>query len=104
MWILNFGWRKSTVFVLVLLLGLPCSRKLAAQVDMGSISGIIRDPSGAAIPNAKVVLTNEGTNITVCNHDGIRGAVYVLAGKSRALLRVSICDWISDGQAKQRYR
>ena len=33
--ILNFGWRKSTVFVLVLLLGLLVPAKLAAQVDMG---------------------------------------------------------------------
>ena len=71
--ILIFGWRKSTVFVLVLLLGLLVPAKLAAQVDMGSISGTIRDQSGAAIPNAKVVLTNEGTNITVATTTGSEG-------------------------------
>ena len=71
--ILIFGWRKSTVFVLVLLLGLLVPAKLAAQVDMGSISGAIRDQSDAAIPNAKVVLTNEGTNITVATTTGSEG-------------------------------
>src|SRR5271165_7698698 len=69
----DFGWRKSTEFVLVLLLGFLVTTKLVAQVDMGSISGIVRDPSGAGIPNAKVVLTNEDTNITVSTMTGSEG-------------------------------
>ena len=40
----DFGWRKSTGFVLVLLLGFSLTTHLAAQVDMGSISGVIRGP------------------------------------------------------------
>ena len=32
-----------------------------AQSDVGSIVGFVRDPSGAVIPNAKVVIRNEGT-------------------------------------------
>ena len=32
-----------------------------AQSDVGSISGFVRDPSGAVVPNAKVVIKNEGT-------------------------------------------
>ena len=34
---------------------------LSAQVDTGSISGTVSDPSGAVISGAKVTLTNEGT-------------------------------------------
>ena len=69
----DFGWRKSTGFVLVLLLGFSLTTHLAAQVDMGSISGTVRDPSGAAIPNAKVVLTNEDTNISASTTTGSEG-------------------------------
>ena len=69
----DFGWRKSTGFVLVLLLGFSLTTHLAAQVDMGSISGVIRDQSGAAIPNAKVVLTNEDTNISASTTTGSEG-------------------------------
>jgi len=73
MMILNFGRCKSTVVVLLLLVGLLVPANVMAQVDMGSISGIVRDPSGAGIPNAKVVLTNEDTNITVSTMTGSEG-------------------------------
>src|SRR5208282_3354296 len=33
----------------------------AAQSDAGSITGFVRDPSGATVPRAKVVIRNEGT-------------------------------------------
>src|SRR5271157_1290632 len=73
MMILNFGRCKSTVVVLLLLVGLLVPANVMAQVDMGSISGIVRDPSGAGIPKAKVVLTNEDTNITVSTMTGSEG-------------------------------
>src|SRR5258707_895027 len=34
-----------------------------AQVTSGTILGTVTDPSGAAVANAKVVITNTGTNI-----------------------------------------
>jgi outer membrane receptor protein involved in Fe transport len=73
MLVFNSGWTKSTLSVAVLLLGLLVSATMMAQVDMGSISGVIRDPSGAAIPNANVTLTNEGTNIAVSTTTGSEG-------------------------------
>jgi hypothetical protein len=36
-----------------------------AQVDVGSISGSIRDPSGAVIPGTRVTVTNEGTSLSI---------------------------------------
>ena len=35
-----------------------------AQIDTGSIVGTVRDPSGAAIASASLVLTNKNTNVT----------------------------------------
>ncbi|MGH9673272.1 MAG: TonB-dependent receptor domain-containing protein, partial [Bryobacteraceae bacterium] len=34
-----------------------------AQVDTGTITGIVRDPSGAGVPSAKIVLRNSDTGI-----------------------------------------
>ncbi len=33
-----------------------------AQSDVGTITGFVRDPSSATVPNAKVTIKNEGTN------------------------------------------
>ena len=44
-----------------------------AQFDSGQISGFVRDPSGASVPGAGVIATNEGTkqaHRTVTNSDG----------------------------------
>ena len=65
-------WRYMSASM-VLLLGLLVPASTLAQVDMGSISGVIRDPSGAGIPNAKVMLTNEDTNISASTTAGSEG-------------------------------
>ena len=66
-------WRYMSAAAMVLLLGLLVPASTLAQVDMGSISGVIRDPSGAGIPNAKVMLTNEDTNISASTTAGSEG-------------------------------
>jgi Carboxypeptidase regulatory-like domain/TonB dependent receptor-like, beta-barrel len=60
--------RISTLFSSVMLAGMAFATMLAfpragnAQVLYGSVVGHVSDPSGAAVPGAKVSLTNQGTN------------------------------------------
>ena len=37
---------------------------LRAQLDRGEITGTVEDPSSAVVPNAKIVLTNDATNVS----------------------------------------
>jgi hypothetical protein len=50
--------RAWGILAVLLLLSLPGH----SQSDVGSISGFIRDRSGAIVPNAKVTIRNEGTD------------------------------------------
>ena len=68
----DFRLAKSIQFGL-LALAFLVPTNLLAQVDMGSVSGVVRDPTGAGIPNAKVVLTNEDTNISLSTAAGSEG-------------------------------
>ncbi|HEY7095840.1 MAG TPA: carboxypeptidase regulatory-like domain-containing protein [Terriglobales bacterium] len=56
---------KKLQFCLVLLSFLVLALGAVAQVQNGQFTGIVTDPSGAAIANAKVTVTNEGTNLSV---------------------------------------
>jgi hypothetical protein len=47
---------RATVIALIVLL---CAGLGFAQTDLGSISGFVKDPSGAVIPKAKVTVKNE---------------------------------------------
>src|SRR5438105_6847150 len=47
---------RATVLALIVLL---CAGMVWAQTDLGSISGFIKDPSGAVIPKAKVTVKSE---------------------------------------------
>src|ERR671935_2411272 len=50
-----------TRFFLVLCTALALTVTLSAQVQNGQFQGTVLDQSGAAVPNAKVTATNEGT-------------------------------------------
>src|SRR5579863_3920469 len=47
--------------IALLLLPIPA----AAQVDQGTITGVVRDTTGAVIPNAQITLTDTDTNLVL---------------------------------------
>ena len=67
----------------VLVLCLAASVSLRAQVAGGTLSGTITDPSGAAVPNAQVVVKNSATGVArtlTTNAEGLYSAVNLLPG------------------------
>lgn len=70
---------------IVVFSGAPCF----AQIDRASITGVVTDPSGAVIPNAKVTITDAATKVmraTMTNSSG----VYVLAALPASTYSVAI--------------
>src|SRR5580692_9582627 len=59
--IVRAGGQKLSVGVAGLLLLLACG-PASGQVSNGAILGTVKDPSGAAVPNAKLTVTNTDTN------------------------------------------
>ncbi len=55
---------RQVAFTRVLLLALLLVSAVFAQRDLGTITGIVSDPTGAAIPNAKVTITEVATNLS----------------------------------------
>ena len=49
---------------LLTLFALLSSTMLFAQRDLGTITGTVSDPQGAAVPNATVVITEDATGLT----------------------------------------
>jgi len=67
--------RKAVGFLvaaaLLILLG---TSFMTAQTQLGTVRGTVKDPQGSSVPDAKVILRNEGTNVgleTITNADGI---------------------------------
>ncbi len=65
-------WILRSAFVLAVSAVLSVTF-LHAQVDTGSITGTVSDPSGAVVSGAKVTLTNEGTAASVTTTTGSDG-------------------------------
>ena len=53
----------TTLFVLFLALFIAAATTLNAQVTTATFFGLVRDTSGAVVPGATVVATNQGTGV-----------------------------------------
>ena len=96
------GWFKYSVLSLMLIVFCGVSVTCLAQLDRGTISGIVTDPSGSAITGAKVTATNIATDTqsaTVTTGAGAytipelpagQYSVTVTAGGFRELIRKGI--------------
>src|SRR5690348_5674567 len=76
---------KSGTIAVVLLAALVPNAQ--AQESRGTIAGVVIDASGAAIPDARVQVTNVGTNIStavVTNTNGIFRVPYLQPGQYSA--------------------
>ncbi|HEU0006670.1 MAG TPA: carboxypeptidase-like regulatory domain-containing protein, partial [Terriglobia bacterium] len=58
------GWQTRLCSVLLILLCLFIAPTLQAQTVNATLTGTVKDSSGAVIASAKVVATNTGTNLT----------------------------------------
>src|SRR5215472_5155606 len=52
-------------FCLISLFVLLFALAAIAQIQNGQFTGNVTDPSGAAVPNAKVTITNQATNLAI---------------------------------------
>ena len=52
---------------------------VSAQTFQAQITGVVRDASGAAVPNAKVVATNVATGVSYSGESNGQGIYRVLA-------------------------
>jgi len=68
---------KKLQFCLALFSVLLLAFAAVAQIQNGQFSGTVTDPSGAAIPNAKVTVTNTATNLSVSTTTNQSGAFAV---------------------------
>src|SRR5262245_44535413 len=69
------SWKKLRNLTLLLAAGIVAvGGILLAQERFGEINGVITDPSGAAVPNATVSITNKDTNRVITLKSGRDGA------------------------------
>src|SRR3974377_1242280 len=57
----NLSMRKAVLLGALLL---AIAGSLDAQTASGQITGVVKDPSGAIVPDAKITLANQQTGIT----------------------------------------
>lgn len=68
------NWKRAIVALGLMIAGCMAAMPVRAQIDQGSVTGIIRDPEAAVIPGATITLINKGTNLTLTRTSDTSGA------------------------------
>jgi alkyl hydroperoxide reductase subunit AhpF len=89
---MSFSIRSKRLLALAssaLLFSLAVFPANAQNAALGNISGVVRDASGAVIPNATVIVTNTGTGASrtiTTNSDGYYSATFLQPGVYEVIL------------------
>ena len=84
------GMTKGRAGVLALLICLA-GRPAAAQNELGSITGTIKDAQGAVLPGVTATAVNSATNVTTTTVTNAEG-VYLLSALVNGTYRVTFTD------------
>jgi hypothetical protein len=71
---------------------LAMAASLSAQLDRGTVTGIVSDSSGATVPGAEVAVANTGTGATYrtqANHQGQYSVPNLPSGKYQAIFQAA---------------
>src|SRR5438067_1442334 len=60
--VMRLAWFKTMALCAMIATSLGLSPALLAQSDLTTVTGIVRDSSGAVVPDATVTVKNEATN------------------------------------------
>ena len=89
---------RQVAVIRAVLLGLLLVVAVFAQRDLGTIAGIVSDPTGAAVPNAKVTITEVATNLSyvvTTNASGeyvrpaLKPGIYTVTAEAQGFRRVA---------------
>ncbi|MGH9357200.1 MAG: carboxypeptidase-like regulatory domain-containing protein, partial [Terriglobia bacterium] len=81
------GSRRNSIGIIALvmaLLAIGAGSMLFGQVAGGTFTGTVTDPSGAVIPNVKVIITNTATGVshaTATNASGLYTVPNLVPGR-----------------------
>jgi hypothetical protein len=68
------SWKRAIVALGLSITGCLATMPVRAQIDQGSVTGIVRDPQSAVIPGATITLVNKDTNLTLTRTSDKSGA------------------------------
>src|SRR5215467_12442700 len=94
------GLAAAVSLAATFLLALGCVPSAQGQTTFGSITGVVSDPSGAAIPNTQITVVNQNTGLTRRQSTAVTG-VYTVPDLSPGTYRVRIEGKGFNGQERQ---
>src|SRR5260370_10301155 len=74
----------SSLMLGLALLFIACPNLAYSQLSTGTVTGVVRDSTGAVVPNAELVLKNDETTVerrTIANHAGNYSCTKVTPGR-----------------------